>query len=45
MDTPATTDPPYLPIGRSGWPVRRTPMWVLLAALMLADGTVLTGHG
>ncbi len=41
MDTPTTTDPPYVPIRHSGWPVRRTPIWVLLALLVLAGGTVL----
>ena len=41
MDTPTTTDPPYVPIRHSGWPVRRTPIWVLLAVLVLAGGAVL----
>lgn len=41
MDTPTTTDPPYVPISHSGWPVRRTPIWVLLAVLVLAGGTAL----
>jgi hypothetical protein len=41
VDTPTTTDPPYVPIRHSGWPVRRTPMWVLLAVLVLAGGAVL----
>ena len=41
MSTPATSDPPYVPVRRSGWPVRRTPLWVLLALLVLAGGTVL----
>ena len=42
MNTPTTTDPPpYVPIRRSGWPVRRTPLWVLLAVLVLAGGVVL----
>ncbi len=42
MDTPTTTDPPYVPIRHSGWPVRRIPIWVLLlAALVLVGGTVL----
>jgi hypothetical protein len=38
---PTTTDPPYVPIRRSGWPVRRTPLWMLLAVLVLAGGAVL----
>jgi hypothetical protein len=41
LSTPTTTDPPYGPIRRSGWPVRRTPMWVLLALVLLAGGGVL----
>jgi hypothetical protein len=41
VDTPTTTDPPYVPIRHSGWPVRRTPIWVLIALLVLAGGTVL----
>ena len=41
METPTTTDPPYVPIRHSGWPVRRTPIWVLLAVLVLAGGAVL----
>ena len=41
MSTPTTTDPPYVPIRHSGWPVRRTPLWVLLALVLLAGGVVL----
>jgi hypothetical protein len=42
VNTPTTTDPPpYVPIRRSGWPVRRTPLWVLLAVLALVGGVVL----
>jgi len=42
VNTPTTTDPPpYVPIRRSGWPVRRTPMWVLLAVVVLAGAAVL----
>ena len=42
MSTPTTTDPPpYVPLRRSGWPVRRTPMWILLALLVLAGAGVL----
>jgi hypothetical protein len=38
LNTPTTTDPPYVPIRRSGWPVRRTPLWLLLALLLAAGG-------
>ena len=41
MTRPATTDPPYVPIRHSGWPVRRTPMWALLVLVLLAGGAVL----
>jgi hypothetical protein len=41
LSTPTTTDPPYVPIRRSGWPVRRTPMWILLALVLLAGAGVL----
>lgn len=41
MNTPTTSDPPYVPIRRSGWPVRRTPLWALLVALVVAGGVVL----
>jgi len=32
----ATTDPPFVPIRKSGWPTRRSPRWVLAAAVVLA---------
>ncbi|MGD0602332.1 MAG: hypothetical protein ABSA53_01865 [Streptosporangiaceae bacterium] len=42
MSTPTTTDPPpYVPIRHSGWPIRRTPMWALLALVLLAGAAVL----
>jgi hypothetical protein len=42
LSTPITTDPPpYVPIRRSGWPVRRTPMWILLVLVLLAGAGVL----
>jgi hypothetical protein len=42
LSTPTTTDPPpYVPLRRSGWPVRRTPMWILLALVVLAGAGVL----
>ena len=41
MSTPATTDPPYVPIRHSGWPVRRTPVWLLAVVLLAAGGIVL----
>jgi len=41
LSTPATTDPPYVPIRRSGWPVRRTPLWLLAVLALLVGGIVL----
>jgi hypothetical protein len=41
LSTPTTTEPPYVPIRRSGWPVRRTPMWALLVVVVLAGAAVL----
>ncbi|MDQ2812231.1 MAG: hypothetical protein M3Z75_10230, partial [Actinomycetota bacterium] len=42
MSTPTTADPPpYVPIRHSGWPVRRTPVWALLALVLLAGAAVL----
>jgi len=41
LSTPATTDPPYVPIRRSGWPVRRTPLWLLAVVALLVGGIVL----
>ena len=41
MTSPVTTDPPYVPIRHSGWPVRRTPMWILLVLVLIAGAGVL----
>jgi hypothetical protein len=43
METPATTDPPYVPIPASGWPSRKTPRWLLLAGVVLLVCAVLVG--
>jgi uncharacterized phage infection (PIP) family protein YhgE len=42
LSTPATTDPPYVPIRSGGWPVRRTPLWLLAVVVLLVGGIVLT---
>ena len=42
MSTPATTDPPYVPVRHSGWPVRRTPLWLIAVVVLLAGGIALT---
>jgi hypothetical protein len=42
LSTPATTDPPpYVPIRRSGWPVRRTPLWLVAAVVLVIGGIAL----
>jgi hypothetical protein len=41
--TPPVTDPPYVPIPRTAWPVRRTPRWLLVALAVLAAGAVAVG--
>jgi hypothetical protein len=39
VSTPATTNPPYVPIRHGGWPVRRTPLWLL--AVVVAEGSTI----
>ncbi|MBV9384530.1 MAG: hypothetical protein JOY82_19810 [Streptosporangiaceae bacterium] len=41
MSTPTRTEPPYVPLRRSGWPIRRTPLWAVAAALVLVAGIAL----
>lgn len=43
MATPPVKDPPYVPIRRTAWPVRRTPRWLLAALVVLAAGAVAVG--
>jgi hypothetical protein len=43
MQTPARTDPPYVPIRQSAWPVRRTPRWWFAAGLAVLVAGVLVG--
>ncbi len=42
MSPPTTTDPPYVPIRRSGWPVRRTPLWLVAVLVLVIGGIALT---
>jgi hypothetical protein len=42
LSPPVTTDPPYVPIRRSGWPVRRTPLWLLAVLVLVIGGIALT---
>jgi len=43
MQTPARADPPYVPIRRGGWPVRKTPRWWFAAGLAVVAAGVLVG--
>ena len=42
MDTPTRTDPPYVPIRKTGWARhQKTPRWLLLAGVLIVVGIVL----
>jgi hypothetical protein len=41
MSSPVTTEPPYVPIRRTRWATRRTPLWALAVLALLAVGAVL----
>ncbi len=41
MDSPAKTQPPFVPLRHTGWASRRTPLWVFAAIIVLAAGGVL----
>ncbi len=43
VDSPARTDPPYVPIRHSRWPARRTPRWLVIAVLAVLAVAVLVG--
>jgi len=43
MQTPARADPPYVPIRRTTWPVRKTPRWWFAAGLVIAVAAVVVG--
>jgi len=43
MQTPARTDPPYVPIRQTAWPVRKTPRWWFAAGLAVVAAGVLVG--
>ena len=36
MTTPTQTEPPFVPLRRSGWATRRTPLWLFGALALLA---------
>jgi hypothetical protein len=41
VDSPTKTQPPFVPLRRTGWASRRTPLWVFAAIIVLAAGGVL----
>lgn len=43
MQSPPRADPPYVPIRRTAWPVRRTPRWWFAAGLAIVVAGVLVG--
>jgi len=46
MTTPTQTEPPFVPLRRSGWATRRTPLWVFaaIAVALLAVYAVSLSH-
>jgi hypothetical protein len=43
MQSPPRTDPPYVPIRHTAWPVRRTPRWWFAAGAAIVVAGVLVG--
>jgi hypothetical protein len=43
VSSPVRTDPPYVPIRTTRWPVGKTPRWLILAGVALIAATVLVG--
>jgi hypothetical protein len=43
MQSPPRADPPYVPIRRTAWPVRRTPRWWFAAGAAIVVAAVLVG--
>jgi hypothetical protein len=41
VEPPTKIEPPFVPLRRSGWATRRTPLWVFAALIVLAVGGVL----
>ena len=41
MTTPTQTQPPFIPLRRSGWATRRTPVWVFAFLAVVVAGVVL----
>ena len=43
MTTPTQTEPPFVPLRRSGWATKRTPLWVFGAIAVLVIAGFLVG--
>jgi hypothetical protein len=43
MSSPVRTDPPYVPIRHTRWPVQRTPRWLLIALAVVIVAAVIVG--
>jgi hypothetical protein len=43
MSSPVRTDPPYVPIRKTRWATRRTPLWAVAALAVLVVAAVLVG--
>jgi hypothetical protein len=43
MSTPIKTDPPAVPLRHGGWPVLKTPRWLLVIGILVLAGGVLVG--
>jgi hypothetical protein len=41
MTSPTKTEPPFIPLRRSGWATRRTPLWVFAVLAVAAAGVFL----
>jgi hypothetical protein len=41
MTTPTRTQPPFIPLRRTGWATRRTPLWVFAVLVIAAAGVFL----
>jgi hypothetical protein len=41
MTTPTQTQPPFIPLRRSGWATRRTPVWIFAVLALVVVGVVL----
>ena len=40
MNSPAKTEPPFVPLRHTGWATRRTPLWVFAVIIVLIGGGI-----